>query len=116
MKKPTYEELRQTVKELEEEALEYKRAAAKLQRRVVELEENSQRLSHYADQVSQDLQEPLDEVTRYLQFVDARYKDRLDPDAAAFIDSAVDAATRMQGLIVKLSTYMGRKDREEDLG
>ena len=110
-RKPTYEALEQRVKELEEKALEHKQAEAKLQRRVVELERANQEVKHFAYVVSRDLQEPLDMVTTYLRFVEARYKDRLDSDGKEFIASAVDGANRMQRLITDLLAYLTRKDR-----
>ncbi len=110
-KKLTREALEQRVKELEEKALEHKQAEAKLQRHVAELERANQEVKHFAYVVSRDLREPLDMVTTYLRFVEARYKDRLDSDAKEFIASAVDGANRMQRLITDLLAYLTRKDR-----
>jgi light-regulated signal transduction histidine kinase (bacteriophytochrome) len=110
-KKLTCEALEQRVKDLEEKALEHKQAEAKLQCRIVELERANQEVKHFAYVVSRDLQEPLDMVTNYLRFVEARYKDRLDSDAKEFIASAVDGANRMQRLITDLLAYLTRKDR-----
>jgi len=63
---------------------------------------------------SHDLQKPLDVVTRYLRFVEARYKGRLDSDADEFIASAVDGANRIQSLITDLSAYLMRKGQDGD--
>ena len=90
-RKPTYEALEQMVKELEQ---------------------SNQELRRFACSSSQELQEPLDIVTRYLQFVEARYKDRLGPDDKEFIASAVDGANRIQTLITGQLAYFRRKDRE----
>ncbi len=107
---PTYEELKQRVGKLEEELLEQKKYAAELQRRVLEVEQSNRELSRFLQRISHDLQEPLDVVARYLQFVEARYRDRIDPDAAGFIDSAVDGADRMHQLITELSAYVRRRN------
>jgi len=107
-RKPTYEELEQRVKELEEEILEHKRAEAKRQRHAAELERANQELKQFAYVASHDLQKPLEVVRSYLQFVEARYKGRLDSDADAFIASAVEGATRMQRVVTDLSAYLRR--------
>jgi light-regulated signal transduction histidine kinase (bacteriophytochrome) len=57
----------------------------------------------------QDLTEPLDIVIRYLRFVEARYKGRLDSEANEFIAEAVDGANRMRQIIADL------QKRVEDL-
>lgn len=49
-----------------------------------------------------DLQGPLGKVTRYLRFVEARYKGRLGSDSDEFIAEAVDGANRMQEIITDL--------------
>jgi len=77
-----------------------------------ELEQSNQELRRFACSLLQELQEPLDIVTRYLQFVEARYKDRLGPDDKEFIASAVDGANRIQTLITGQLAYFRRKDRD----
>ena len=114
-RKPSYEELEQRVKELEEQALENKQAEEQLRRHAAKLERSNQELRQFAYVVSHDLQESLDVVTRYLRFVEARYKGRLDSDANEFIASAVDGANRMQSLITDLLAYLREKDRDEDV-
>jgi len=87
LRKPTYEALGQRVKKLEQ---------------------SNQELRQFACSSSQELQEQLDIVTRYLQFVEARYKDRLGPDDKEFIASAVDGANRIQTLINDQLAYFKR--------
>lgn len=110
---PTSEALEQRGKEMEKEALENDRAAEALKRHVAQLEQRQQDLQEFVDRILHDFQEPLDMVTRYLQFVDARYKGRLGSDADAFIASAVDAANRMQDLVSDMLAYVRRKDPGE---
>jgi len=97
---PTYEELEQRVKELEEQALEHKEAEEKLRRHVAELEESNEELKRFAYVASHDLQESLDVVSRYLRFVEARYKGRLDSDAN----------------VNDLMAYLRRKERAGNVG
>jgi light-regulated signal transduction histidine kinase (bacteriophytochrome) len=54
-----------------------------------------------------DLQEPLGDVTRYLRFVEARYKGRLDADTNKFIADAVDGAKRIEQIILDLQKRVG---------
>jgi len=109
--KPTYEALEQRVKDLEKEAFAHKQAVEHLQRHVAELERSNQELKQFVSVVLNNLQGPFDTVTRYLRFVEARYKGRLDSDADEFIASAVNGANRMQRIITDLLAYLKRKDR-----
>jgi light-regulated signal transduction histidine kinase (bacteriophytochrome) len=113
-KKRTYEELKKRVIELEEETIKRKRAYELLQRHMAKLERSNTNLRRSVHMASHDLQGSLDEVMRYLRFVEARYKDRLDSDAKAFIASAVEGATRMQRIIKDLMTYSDRSRRERE--
>lgn len=113
---PTYEELKQRVKKLEEQALEHKEAEEKLRRHVAGLERSNEDLKQFAYVASHDLQESLDVVSRYLRFVEARYKGRLDSDANEFIASAVDGAIRLQSVINDLMAYLRRKERAGNVG
>ena len=103
---PTDEALEERVKELEEQALEHKRAEAKLKHHVAKLERTNQELKQFVYEVSCAFEEPLDRVLTYLQFVEARYKDRLDSDGREFVTAAVDGAHRMQELATDLSAYL----------
>jgi len=69
---------------------------------MAELERRNQDLKEVVLKGLHDLQEPLDNVTRYLRFVEARYKGRLDSDADDFITDAVDGANRMRQIITDL--------------
>jgi light-regulated signal transduction histidine kinase (bacteriophytochrome) len=73
---------------------------------MAELERGNQDLKEVVLKGLHDLQEPLDNVTRYLRFVEARYKGRLDSDADEFIADAVDGADRLRQIIADLLEHL----------
>jgi len=105
-RKPTYEELEQGVMKLEKEAFEHNKAKEELQHRVAELQRSNQELKHFVDVALDNLQEPLDKVLSYLQFVEARYKGRLGPDADEFITSAMEGANRIRRVVSNMSACL----------
>jgi light-regulated signal transduction histidine kinase (bacteriophytochrome) len=104
--KPTYEELEEKVRELEKQGFEHNKAKEELQHRATELERSNQELKHFVDVALNNLQEPLDKVLSYLQFVDARYKGRLGPDADEFIACAIEGANRIRSVVSDMSAYL----------
>ena len=105
-RKPTYKELEQRVIKLEKQAFEHNKAKEELRHRVAELKRSNQELKHFVDVGLDNLLEPLDNVLIYLQFVDARYKGRLGPDADEFITSAMEGANRIRSIASNMSAYL----------
>jgi PAS domain S-box-containing protein len=71
-----------------------------------ELISSNEDLKQFAFAVSHDLQEPLRIVTNYTQLLERRYKDRLDASAGKMIETAVNAAQRMEQLLRGLRDYL----------
>lgn len=112
--KPTYEALEQKVKALEKEALAQKKGQAAVGCYVARLERRHEQLKASVDRLLNEFQGPLDVVTTYLRFVEARYKGRLGSDADAFIASAVDGARRLEALVAHMLVHVKRQNRKGD--
>ncbi|MCP4807826.1 MAG: AAA family ATPase [Proteobacteria bacterium] len=78
-----------------------------------ELEGSNNELRQFAYLASHDLKSPIRRVASYLQLVQRKYGDELDPGAIAYMDKAIESAVRMQALIddVLAFSQVGRDRR-----
>lgn len=75
-----------------------------------ELARSNAELDQLAYIAAHDLQEPLRMIASYVQLIKRRYRSRLDEDADAFIDLAVEGAHRLKEMLqsVQLLSYVGK--------
>lgn len=78
-----------------------------------ELEGSNNELRQFAYLASHDLKSPIRRVASYLQLVQRKYGDEIDPGAMAYMEKAIASAVRMQALIddVLAFSQVGRDRR-----
>ena len=84
---------------------ERKKNQQRLEETIQKLEASNERLEQFAYAASHDLQEPLRMVSSYLQLIERRYEDDLDPDGEEFLEFAINGAERMRQMIDSLLEY-----------
>ncbi len=86
-------------------ALKEARLVAELRESNTALRRSNEHLAQYAYAASHDLQEPLRMVTVYTQWLDRRYRGKLDGDGDAIILQIVSSAKQMEQLIRDLLSH-----------
>ena len=80
-------------------------AEAQLRSTSADLQRSNTDLQQFAHMASHDLFEPLRMVTSYLQLLEHKHKNRLDPQGLEFLGFAIEGARRMEALIQDLLEY-----------
>ena len=84
---------------------ERKRLEEELKESIKNLKYSNEELQQFAYVSSHDLQEPLRTIASFTQLLERRYKGKFDSDADEFMDYIVEAAKRMQRMILDLLEY-----------
>ncbi|WP_243371649.1 PAS domain S-box protein [Geotalea sp. SG265] len=82
-----------------------KRAEEDLKETVKALQRTNHELQQFAHVASHDLQEPLRNVTRYMELFFRNYQDRIDEKGRIYINFAMEGANRIHALVSDLLSY-----------
>ncbi len=80
-----------------------------------ELTRSNRELEEFAYVASHDLQEPLRMVSQFTKMLERKFSDKVDEDAARYIQYSVEAAKRMQIMINDLLQYSRVTTASEDV-
>jgi len=77
----------------------------KLQEQAQKLERSNQELKEFAYAVSHDLKEPLRTIASYIQLIQIRIKEQLDPEIMEFMTFSVSGVKRLQAMLDGMLKY-----------
>ena len=103
------EELSQYKQDLEDQVQE---RTARLEKITNDLQRSNKDLEDFAYVISHDLQEPLRQISNFIQLFKHKYEHVVDDKGEYYIDTVVDGAKRMQNLINDLMLF-SRAGRDE---
>ncbi|MBR9973136.1 sensor histidine kinase [Magnetospirillum sulfuroxidans] len=86
------------------------RAETELLRTLDELAGANERMREVSYAISHDLQEPLRQVSGFVQLLERRYAEHLDAEATQFIGYAVEGVGRLKALIADVEDFAQQRD------
>jgi signal transduction histidine kinase len=96
--------------------IEYRKQVEEQLRRIQgELERSNEDLEQFANIISHDLREPLRAVTGFIELLQNKYKEKLDPKAVEYIEYAVSGGRIMKNMITGLLEYSRVQSEGHDL-
>lgn len=104
-KHATKQELLERVAYLESCLAQFENVSAPSDGMATALDQAKQEVTQFISVASHDLREPLRLISSYLGLLEIEFGDDISPDAATYIQIAIDNANRMQTLIESLLEY-----------
>ena len=89
-------------------------ANSKLEQQAQKLQRSNEELREFAYAVSHDLREPLRTIAGYIQLVELRLKEHLNPETKEFMDFAVSGVKRLQNMLEGMLKYAQVEEGQKD--
>ena len=89
-------------------------ANGKLEEQAQKLQRSNEELREFAYAVSHDLREPLRTIAGYIQLVELRLKEQLNPETKEFMGFAVSGVKRLQNMLEGMLKYAQVEEGQKD--
>ena len=89
-------------------------ANSKLEEQAQKLQRSNEELREFAYAVSHDLREPLRTIAGYIQLVELRLKEQLNPETREFMGFAVSGVKRLQNMLEGMLKYAQVEEGQKD--
>ena len=89
-------------------------ANSKLEAQAHKLQRSNEELREFAFAVSHDLREPLRTIASYIQLVELRLKEHLNPETKEFMGFAVSGVKRLQNMLEGMLKYAQVEEGHKD--
>jgi light-regulated signal transduction histidine kinase (bacteriophytochrome) len=89
-------------------------ANGKLEEQAQKLQRSNMELREFAYAVSHDLREPLRTIAGYIQLVELRLKEQLNPETREFMGFAVSGVKRLQNMLEGMLKYAQVEEGQKD--
>ena len=110
-----YERERQLIeRSMDLSSNELMEANNKLEEQAQKLQRSNEELREFAFAVSHDLREPLRTIASYIQLVELRLKEHLNPETKEFMGFAVSGVKRLQNMLEGMLKYAQVEEGQKD--